>query len=333
MKEPGVGVGGSRHPPELSVVLQIGLQRQRAEMCLRSLIEQEAIERMEILLLDYAAQGFPPLAGSEHPSVVRLDKDSFEPFGESRAQAVRMARGRIVAFIEDHCRAHPGWATAILGAHAQPWVGVGPEVHNANPGVGTSDAVYLINFFRWLPPLEPGEAEMIVGYNSSYVRERLLAHGDDLPILLRCDTLLQRRLVQEGGRMAVAPGVRISHLNETDVSSILKGTFLWNRMFAATRTLVSPWSLPKKLLWLILAPLIPWARCARLLWGVAKANRELLGRTVRALPIALASHTSAAAGQVLGVLAGVGDVDVSFLRYEVGQDRRLASRNEDPLRP
>jgi hypothetical protein len=300
---------------------------------LRSLIDQDAIERMEILLLDYAAQDYPPVAGSEHPSVRRLDKDSFEPFGESRAHAVGLARGRLVAFIEDHCRAHPGWASAILAAHAQPWVAVGPEMHNANPGVGTSDAVFLINFSRWLPPAKPGETDMLPGYNSSFVREKLLAYGDELAILLRCDTVLQRRLVQDGGRIAVAPGMRISHLNETDVLSIAKGTFMWNRMFAATRSLVSPWSTPKKLLWLILSPLIPWVRSFRLVWGVATTKPELLWRTVRALPVALASHSFAAAGQILGVVAGIGDVDVSFLRFEVGQDRRFAPRAEDQPRP
>lgn len=332
MSEPGVVVQGSRPSPELSVILQIGSQRKRAEMCLRSLIDQDAIGRMEILLLDYAAHDYPPVAGSEHPSVRRLAKDSFEPFGESRAQAVGVARGRIVGFIEDHCTAHPGWASATLLAHAHPWVGVGPEMDNGNPGVGTSDAVYLINFSRWLPPVKLGETDMIPGYNSSYVRERLLAYGDELAVLLRCDTLLQRRLAQDGGRIALAPGVRISHMNETDVLSILKGTFLWNRMFAATRSLVSPWSTPKKLLWLSLSPLIPWVRSLRLVWGVATTKRELLWRTVLALPVALASHSSAAAGQILGVVAGIGDVDVSFLRYEIGQDRRVASRHEDPWR-
>ena len=313
--------------PELSVVLQISPLRERAERCLRSLIGQEAIERMEILLLDYAARDFPALAGSEHPSVRRLGKDSLEPFGQSRSGAVGLTTGRIVAFIEDHCLAHPGWAAAILAAHSQGWDGVGPEVHNGNPGAGISDAVHLINYSRWFPPAEAGETDMIVGHNSSYVRESLLAYGEELATLLRCDTILQWQLARDGGRLAVSPEVRISHMNETDIPSLLRGSFLWNRMFAPTRANVFHWSASKRSAWVLFAPLIPFVRSIKLVWEVLNHRREFLWRCVRALPIVLVAHTAAAGGRIVGLVAGLGEAEVSFLRYEISQDRPIASGN------
>jgi Glycosyl transferase family 2 len=306
------------------VVLQVGPQRTRAANALRSLIEQEAIDRMEVLLLDYAADEFPPIVGSDHPNVRLLRRDSLEPFGRSRSEAVGMATGRVVAFVEDHCQAHPGWADAVLDAHDRGYHGVGPEVHNGNPGVGISDAVHLINYFRWLPPAVAGETSLIVGHNSSYLRETILAYGEELATLLRCDTVLQWRLAQDGYHLCVSPDVRISHFNETDLPSLFKGSFLWNRMFAPTRAHVFHWSAPKRLAWLILSPLIPFVRSIKLLIEILQRRRNLFWLTVAALPITFAAHSAAAAGQWIGLAAGLGDTEIAFLNYEITRNRGLA---------
>ena len=111
---------------------------------------------MEVLLVDYCARRFPPITGSDHPAVRLIHKDQLEPFGRIRAEAVHLARGHIISFLEEHCVAFPRWAEAILRAHAQGWDGVGPEIHNGNPGVGVSDGIALMNYVRWLPPAHPG---------------------------------------------------------------------------------------------------------------------------------------------------------------------------------
>ena len=137
------------------------------------------------------------------------------------------------------------------------------------------------------------------------------------------------RLARDDGRLAVSPEVKISHLNETDIPSLVRGAFLWNRMFAPTRAKVFHWSAPKRLAWILLAPLIPFVRSTKLVWGVLKHRPELLWRCVRALPIVLAAHSAGAVGQIVGLVAGLGDVEVSFLRYEISQDRLITSGNGD----
>jgi hypothetical protein len=314
------------------VILQAGTRRDRAQRYLDSLLRQEAIGRMEILLLDYAAHSHGPLAGSEHPCVRRVKRDALEPFGQGRALAVGAAEGRVVAFIEDHCLAHAGWADSILAAHDRGWAGVGPEMHNANPGVGISDGVHLVNYARWLPPAEAGESDLIVGHNSSYLRSALLRYGVKLSTLLRCDVVLQWRLIRDGGTLGVSPDVKVSHMNETDIASLIKGAFLWNRMFAPTRAEAFGWSSARLLLWLLLTPLIPVVRSVRLLAWTSNRRRALLGAYLKNLPLLLVTHTAAAAGQIVGLAAGLGDAEVEFLRYEITQER-LSGSDDRTIQP
>jgi hypothetical protein len=125
--------------------------------------------------------------------------------------------------------------------------------------------------------------------------------------------------------MAVCPEVKISHVNEADLASLFTGSFLWNRMFAPTRAEVFGWSVFKRIAWIFGTPLIPLVRTIKLVRGVLTLRPQSFWDCLRAIPIALAAHTAAALGQLVGLAAGMGDTEVSFLRYEISRDRQAAS--------
>jgi hypothetical protein len=132
--------------PDLSVILVLGARRDRAAGALWSLLVQSVVERMEILLFDLAPGEPPPLPGSEHPAVrlSRLPPETL--FSTAKAHGIRSAAAPVVAFVEEHCRVHPGWAAALLAAHEGPWAAVGAEVHNGNPEVAISRQIEVLNY-------------------------------------------------------------------------------------------------------------------------------------------------------------------------------------------
>src|SRR4030067_2323284 len=142
--------------PVMSVIAIVGRQRGGGEACLRSLLAQNAVPSMEIILVDCAPEGTPPIALADREQVRILRGAPGREFGEMRALAVGAARAPIVAFIEEHCVAHPGWAEAILAGHAEGWSGVGGEIHNGNPGRGLSDVILAISFAPWMGPATRG---------------------------------------------------------------------------------------------------------------------------------------------------------------------------------
>lgn len=315
-----------RDSVDLSILLLIKDQRERAGRCLTSLLEQEGIDSAEILLMDYRAGAYPPLGGSDHPSVRQLNRYEPEPFGVARSRGVSECRAPVVAFIEDHCQAHPGWLRGLLEEHEGLWAGIGGEVHNGNPGEGVSDVVELLNYYRWMPPARRGEADLLPGHNSSYKTAVLRDYGERLQLLLRCELVLHRQLRSDGYRLLLSPKVKFSHTNEAQLSWLMRGYYLWNRMYSATMVELGQWSILKRSLWVILLPLQPAVRILKLGWYLLTARPGLLFPYLRTLPQQFIAHCSAAAGQWVGLIWGIGAAESDFLKYEVDHPRSNQDR-------
>jgi hypothetical protein len=249
--------------------------------------------------------------------VVRLP--STASFGLARAHAVELARAPVVAFLEEHCHAFPGWVDALVGAHQGPWACVGAEVHSMNPGVGWSDAVHLLGYSAWMPPATAGEITSAAAHNSSYRKSDLRPLLDRLPQLLLLEPLLQAELLARGCRFYLEPGARFAHQNETGFRS-LRAFYWWNRCLGRVRTADSRWSLAKKIAYSGLSPFAPWLRTLRELSRAIRRGRPRLADYLRHLPRILALHYIATAGLVLGMWVGNPGDDLRFTDFELRQD-------------
>jgi glycosyltransferase involved in cell wall biosynthesis len=304
-------------PPRVSVILLVGNRRERSARALRSVLNQKGLEEAEVLLIDAGAAGISPLEGSDHPKVRIIRPESNGTFGSLRAMGVRAARGEMIAFIEDHVLAKAGWLRGLIAAFDGPWAAVGAEVHNANSAVGISSAIALMNYGPWIPPLERGEAEMLAGNNTAYRRPVLLQYDSQLDELLLSDTVLQWRLVADGHRLFAEPDMAIEHLNPTTIRTCSKAEFFYHWCFAAARANTFGWTRGAKARYVLLSPLIPWLRFARL-FALLRRKRPH-GSSVSFtgwLAIMLLLH-AAVLGQAMGLVFGLSDADRRFTQFEL----------------
>ncbi len=308
--------------PILTVILLAGPLRTRAERMLRSVLEQSLIDRLEVILIDFEPDDVPPLSGSDHPAVTFLRGNPAWDFGQGRAEGVRMAHAPIVAFLEEHAWACPGWAEALVKAHEETWAGVGSEYAPANPHIGISDAVGVFNFPTALAPAARGTASTIPGHNSSYKRDLLLAFGDQLEALLLVEIVLQMRLQEAGHQLFIEPDSKFHHANETYLRSIVKGMFWSNRCLGAVRPHLMGWSTGQFLFRLLIAPLTPFSRMAKLFLYTRRQSRAKLGSLLRTLPLVLLIQTVAVAGHTWGMLFGMGRAGIRFRDYEISEPRQ-----------
>jgi predicted dehydrogenase/GT2 family glycosyltransferase len=312
------GVAGS--VPDVTVIMVAGNRRRRAAAALRSVLEQDGMEEAEVLLVDLGAPGQPALEGSNHPSVRQLPFGGDASYGKARAEAVRRARGEVVAFLEEHTRVSAGWLRALRARFVQgPWVAVGPRVVSGNPNSGFSDAMGLINYGAWTGPQTAREVDMLPGNNSAYRREALLALGPELDRLLLADTVLQWRLIEEAGRLYVEPDAVLAHRYPTSLWSAAKGEYLYHVCFSDVRARTFGWTATMRLVYLAGSLLIPWLRLARML----KSTRESeSGRVVRRNLLGVLYLLSAAVvGQVVGLIAGSRGTELLFTDYELNESR------------
>src|SRR2546428_5529333 len=196
--------------PSVSVVLIPGNQRGRSAHSLASVLDQDGIERAEVVVLEAANDGSPPLPRSDEAAVRLYQRPQRGTYGELRAEGTRLARAPIVAFLEEHAIALPGWLAAIEESLASgEYSGCSGEVHSLNPGVGVGDAVALMNYARWLPPLEEsGPSRLVVGHNSAYRRDGLPPFVSALAHHLSFEVVLPRQLPAPRPPLLLNPAIR-----------------------------------------------------------------------------------------------------------------------------
>jgi len=308
---------------ELSVVLVVGGQRERAAAALRSLLDQSAIDRMEILLFDLGPEGSPVLPGSEHPQV-RLTRRCGQKHGlaAARADGIRAARSPVIGLIEEHALALPGWAAAMIEAHRGPWAAVGCAFIVANPNSGRADQTFRLTYGEYIQPARPrGPVRFVPGQNSTFKRDLLLRYDEHLEFLMNADLVLQWMLLREGHEFLHEPSVKIAHRNENKLSRLCLGAFYWNWCFSNVRARMFKWSPLRKAVWIALSPFMPWVRFARLSVAASRLGFATLVQFTRDAPAIFAVNYSSAAGQVLGLLNKIDRASQEFSVFELNEPR------------
>jgi hypothetical protein len=316
--------------PELSMILVVGSQRERAALSLRSLLEQNAIDRMEILLFDLGPPECSALPGSDHSRVKVIRGSPSDLLGSSRAKGVRMAAAPVVGFIEEHCEMQPGAAEAMILAHRGPCAAVGCDLINGNPNAGRSDQTFRMSYgIHIRPQYDRGPSKSIAVNNSSYKRAVLLRYEPQLALMLAADLVLQWKMTQDGGQLFYEPAAKIAHRNEIEFSRLCVGVFYLGWVLTGSRAQVFEWSWAVRVLRIALSPLVPWVRAAKTFVRIWPHGPSQVLQFLRDLPFSLAINYSNTAGNVAGLLKKLETGIQAFSYFEINEPRPLRAE----LRP
>ncbi len=311
--------------PYISVIFFLGSQRERAEKSLASILGQKSIEKAEVLIFDTAFDQYPPLAGSDHPVVkVHRVKEPL-PFSILRTKAVEIARGEVIAFVEDHAYVASGWLETLIKDFRAGYVGVGGVPETLNPGVGISDAVTLMNFGFFYPTTEPRTYYILPGHNSAYRRDLLLSFGELLPTLITSEALLNTKIIEKGYTLLLDPGARFLHLNEETLSMVTISYYYWNHCFGEGRARLFGWPWWRRILQGLAIPLVPFARYIKYMRYFWRHDRKSILILLRYTGVFLYAQSVAAIGLAVGCIFGARDAEIKFRDYELNASRKLTS--------
>lgn len=310
--------------PELSVILVVGGQRERAAAALRSLLEQSIIDRLEILLFDLGPENCASLKRSDHPRVKMIRGGPEATLATARVQGIHAAQAPIVSFMEEHCEVQPGWAEAIVLAHRGPWWGVGCDFINGNPDAGKSDKAFRMNYGVYVRPHGGrGPVKRIAGQNSAFKRDVLLRYEKQLEWMMNSDLVMQWKMGQEGSQLFYEPAAKMSHRNENTLRSLCVGVFYWNWCFSHIRAEVFHWGFLRRAARIVLSPLIPWVRLARMFILTMRLGRAGFLQFICDIPYFLTVSHCSAAGQVAGLLNPLEKAAREFSHFEMNEPRLL----------
>lgn len=309
--------------PYISVILILGIQRERAEKSLANILEQKGIENTEVLIFDTVFDKYPALAGSDHPVVKIHQIKEVLPFSILRAKAVEIARGEVIAFVEDHAYVVPGWLETLIRDFQAGHGGVGGVPETLNPGIGISDAITLMNYGFFRPTAEPRIYSMLPGHNSAYRRDLLLSFGELLPTLISSEVLLNWKIIEKGYTLLLDPGAQFLHLNEEALSMITAGYYYWNLSFGENRARIFKWPWWRRALQGLATPLVPFIRYGKYMYHFWQNDRNSMLMLIRYTTVFLYAQSAAAIGMAIGCIFGAGDAEIKFRDYELNTTRKL----------
>ncbi len=303
--------------PALSIAMVVGNARDRARLALEALAAQEVDGGFELVLVDCAPAEVPPLPTPEGVRAVTSRLPGEDRWAVLRCSAARLARAPVVAFIEDHCRALPGWAQAVVDAHRGPWVAVGYAFTNGSRSTWADRSAWFAEYGFWAHPTPGGEAGYLPGNNVAYKREALLAASDDMERAFAVDFNLQTLLRRQGGRLFIEPRALVAHQTYERFAPLLVASIHYARLMTANRVMLEGWGWGRRIASGVLAPvLVPPLRILRL-------ARALLGRRalwptfIASLPVVAICFTAAAIGEALGSVFGEGQSGIRLTRFEI----------------
>jgi hypothetical protein len=305
----------------LSAILVAGPCRARAQRVVDALSAQTAIRSIEIIVVDLVAESVPRLVAAEGATMVYVARPGLARWGQARAEAVRVARGPIVAFIEDHCFPAPDWAQHVIDAHRGPWAAVGYAFTNANPASHMSRSGLLARYGLFAHPVEGGPARFISGNNVSYKRDLLRELDGRMDTLLDIDFNMQEELKSRGHRLFIEARALAAHLNYTTLAGECTTGRPYCRLLASHRVQENHWGIARRVLYGIVTPLsAPAIRLGRL--AVSLRGRPAHWRSaITGLPLIAVMYLSDALGESAGYLFGAGDAARAVLKYELETER------------
>jgi GT2 family glycosyltransferase len=311
--------------PDMSVVLVTPDRYDTIRQTINHLKAQTVRRRLEIVIVTPSLEGLhfdkAELSGFFQSCIVEFGE--IKSIGEGNAAGVRRASAPIVALGEDHSYPDPRWAEALIRAHQNPWVAVGPEVRNGNPQTAISWADFFIGYGPWMASATAGEVILLPGHNSSYKRDVLLAYGPELEVLMEAESVLHWDLRSKGYPLYLEPEAKISHLNFACFSSWTQAQFHSSRVFAATRA--RRWTMLQRILYTCAAPLIPLVRFRRILRQVRRSACHPKPHT---LPMVFLGLVVSASGEMTGYALGAGDASRKLSLFEFHRVRPSATAGQ-----
>lgn len=214
--------------PSVSVIIPAYGRHEATRACIQSLLALDyPKEQLEIIVVDDASE--PPLAPFLTDLPARLLRQEHN-IGQSAArnQAAALARGELLAFIDNDCLAEPGWLRAVVPYFTDPAVGIVGGRVTAPPGETRTAAFEAVR-----SPLDMGAVGGPVGPNEAVAylptcnllaRRELLSRQRGFAAELRLgeDVDLIWRALRQGWRACYAPEGRIVHYHRVRLPELLR---------------------------------------------------------------------------------------------------------------
>jgi len=221
-------------------------------------------------------------------------------YDRRRAVGLGLAQGELIAMTEDHAVPASDWVSQILAAHRQRFGVLGGAIENGidHP---MNWALYYCDFGRYGCPLPTSHVEYVSDVNVSYKRDALDAVRDVWQGEYH-ETTVHWTMKQRGIELRLDPMLKVyQHRPPMTFGKAFRERTEWGRVFAETR--VAAIGLPQRIIFALVAPLLPAVLLARVAKNMLRQHRSFMQMTAT-LPLAAGLLIGWAWGELVGYING-----------------------------
>jgi len=299
-------------PVALSVIITVVGEESLLRRCLARLMPQIQGRAIEIIVpYDSTASQLAPLK-KEFPTVLFADMGTVRTnsrpgtfaaahqiYDCRRSFALDMARGEILAMLDDSAAPDPDWCDQVLEAHRLSHGVIGGCVEYEGSSL-LDWALYMQDFGRYQRPLAEGPAHSLTDINVSYKRQALLAVKDRWRERYS-EATVHGALARERVTLWQRPQIIVRQdRGALSFRRTLVERYCWGRLFGSVRA--GELSFFRRLVYAGLSPVLPMILILRV---AKKALRAHCGRRfLLALPLLLAFIVAWCLGEFMGNWTG-----------------------------
>lgn len=298
-------------PVDFSVVITVISGARHLAVCLDALGRQaDCDQRLTEIIVPHDSRDHDiPALQSRYPDVrfspVTLTVDGpaglcHEHFDVFRATGLQLARGRIIAILEDHERPDTNWCRNMLNAHRQPHAAVGGAVENDIDRT-VNLATWFLDFGRYQIPVREGPSLSLTDANIAYKKAALqdIRHTWENAF---SEPDVHSALRARGATLWLSPDIVVyQHRSGLTLSRAMRERYVWGRFFAGNRVRGRGTAVRLALGTATIA--VPGIILLKKLRDVLK-KRRLRGVFLKTLPLILLLAIGWAWGELTGYVTG-----------------------------
>jgi hypothetical protein len=308
--------------PQISLVLSCSSVTAQVRSMLEHVVETQPAGRIELILVAWEGLDYEALAKGFH-SVRTLHFHRDTGLNTALTRAIVEATAPIVVFLEDHVRVRGDWVPGLVRIFTeQKCAAVGWTTLPGDLDSNVSWAGYLAEYGLWGPGVREGQArDHLPGHNTAYDRATLLEYHHVLDNLMRAESLLHWRLLEDGRKLYFTTDFVLRHRQFRLARNLYIANFWYGWNFGDARQIARNWGPVQRAIYAGAIILKPWVRWKTLLRTPRTGPEYPRGVLARTWPMISLAFAAGAIGEAFGYVFGAWRAPARLTEYELGYDR------------
>ena len=292
------------YSPRVTVVVSTDSSFETSRRSTELLLDQTRPDLIHLVLVGPSIEEMKPDLDvlSKFGAYDIVEFGEFETTGAALVAGMKAAKGDFLVYLEEHGFPPSDFIEKLVAAFDETGNDVvGYGLLPSNPGAVSWAHIY-IQFGGAVPPRPSGFQKRLGPHHVSYRVSTLKGETEHLDKLLSNEAAYHEKLREEGKKLYFHGDLALLHAQISDFKQLFVHEFLSGVTFADARRHAQDWSLLRRAIYVLGAPLIPFWRTFR-----AMGDMYISGRLFKwpHVPfIMLAVTCAGAAGEVVGYTFG-----------------------------